>query len=77
MRHASKAVNVSLTEAIEIHAQALARRYGCNASASAREHALRLKSSGDDEGHDIWVEVARSVDAILEACETATLAGFN
>jgi hypothetical protein len=70
-------VNVSLNEAIEIHAQALARRYGCVASASAREHALRLKSSGDDEGHDIWVEVALTVDAILQGCETAALAGSN
>ncbi len=71
------AVNVSLQEAIEIHAKALARRYGCNASASAREHALRLKSSGDGEGHDVWMEVARIVEAVVEGCETAALAGSS
>ena len=58
-------MNVSLNQAIEIHAEALRRRHGGRAPHHARRHAERMKSSGDHEGHAVWLRVAERAEFLL------------
>jgi len=58
-------MNVSLDEAIEIHAEALRRRHGGNAPHHARRHSERMKSSGDHEGQAVWLRVAERAEFLL------------
>jgi hypothetical protein len=51
-------MNVSLDQAIEIHARALKHRFGKRARLLAQEKAQHCASQGDDEGHDVWQRVA-------------------
>jgi hypothetical protein len=51
-------VNVSLTEAIEIHAKALKHRFGKRAALLAEEKADHCAAEGDDEGYAVWRRVA-------------------
>ena len=50
-------MNVSLNQAIEIHAKVLAHRFGDRAPLLAREKAHHCSASGDDEGHAVWLRV--------------------
>ena len=58
-------MNVSLDQAIEMHAKALTHRNGYRASGLAREKAHRCASAGDHEGHVVWSRVAATADALL------------
>jgi len=58
-------MNVSLEEAIEIHARALSRRLKSDAPANARERAELLRDKGDHEGHGIWLSVAEASERLL------------
>ena len=51
-------MNVSLDQAIEIHAKALKYRYGNRAPLLAEERAHHCAMQGDDEGHAVWRKVA-------------------
>jgi hypothetical protein len=51
-------MNVSLDQAIEIHAKALKHRFGKRAALLAQERAQHCAARGDDEGHDVWQRVA-------------------
>ena len=51
-------MNVSLTEAIEIHAKALKHRFGNRAALLAEEKADHCAAEGDDEGYAVWRRVA-------------------
>ena len=51
-------MNVSLTEAIEIHAKALKHRFGKRAARLAEEKADHCAAEGDDEGYAVWRRVA-------------------
>jgi hypothetical protein len=51
-------LNVTLNQAIEIHAKALRRRFGDRAPLLAREKANYCSTRGDHEGHAVWLEVA-------------------
>jgi hypothetical protein len=59
-------VNVSLNQAIEIHAKALAHRFGDRASLLAQEEAHDCSASGDNEGHTVWLRVAAVAEMILK-----------
>src|ERR1700722_17406628 len=58
-------LDVSLKQAIEIHAKALKYRFGRRAPELAREAALRCSISKDDEGHRVWLEVAEVAESLL------------
>ncbi len=60
-------MNVSLDQAIEMHAKALKHRNGRQAPHRARENARRCMESGDSEGQDVWLRVAATVDQLLTA----------
>jgi hypothetical protein len=62
-------MNVSLEEAIEIHARALSRRLQNDAPANARERAELLREKGDHEGHGIWLSVAEASERLLSEGE--------
>jgi len=63
-------MNISLDQAIEIHAEALRRRHGGKAPNHARRQAARMKSFGDHEGHAVWLRVAERAEFLLsEAME--------
>jgi hypothetical protein len=62
-------MNVSLEQAIEIHARALSRRLKSDAPANARERAAQLKEKGDHEGHLVWLNVAETSERLLSAGE--------
>lgn len=51
-------MNVSLDQAIEIHARALTYRFGDRAVLLAKEKAHHCAARGDDEGHVVWQRVA-------------------
>ena len=54
-------MNISLEEAIEIHAKALRVSHGRKAEHYARERAAACKLHGDHEGDDVWNKVAEIV----------------
>jgi hypothetical protein len=51
-------MNVSLDQAIEIHAKALKHRFGNRATLLAQERARHCAAKGDDEGCAVWLRVA-------------------
>lgn len=51
-------MNVSLDEAIEIHARALKYRFGHRAALLAEEKAHDCAARGDSEGRAVWLRVA-------------------
>jgi hypothetical protein len=58
-------MNISLEEAIEIHARALKTPHKHRAPHRAREHAHRLKMVNDHHGHDVWSQVAAVTERML------------
>jgi hypothetical protein len=48
-------MNVSLDQAIEIHAKALKHRFGNRATLLAEERARHCATQGDDEGCTVWL----------------------
>jgi hypothetical protein len=59
-------MNVSLDQAIEIHARALKYRYGNRAPLLAKEKAYHCAARGDDEGRDVWLRVAAIAGTLPE-----------
>jgi hypothetical protein len=51
-------MNVSLDQAIEIHARALRYRFGNRAALVAKEKAHHCAARGDDDGRAVWQRVA-------------------
>jgi hypothetical protein len=49
---------------IEIHARVLISRFGKKAQEDAENHAKKLKKSGDLDGYDVWLSVAKHVKKI-------------
>ncbi len=58
-------MNVTLEEAIEIHARVLKTRAGRRAPELARRRALELKSAGDCSGFEVWMRVEAFVRRLL------------
>ena len=54
-------MNITLEEAIEIHAKALRVSHGRKAENYARERAAACKRQDDREGDDVWNKVADTV----------------
>ncbi len=54
-------MDVTIDQAIEIHARALTYRHGGSAESQARERAQACQSYGDNEGHQVWEKVAETV----------------
>jgi hypothetical protein len=63
-------MDVSLDQAIEIHARVLKRWHRDRAPREAHTRALECKTAGDVEGHHVWTRVAKTCEA-LGAVETA------
>ena len=49
---------------IEIHARVLISRFGKKAHEDAENHAKKLKKSGDLDGYDVWMSVAKHIKKI-------------
>ena len=60
-------MNVSLDQAIEIHAKALKHRFGSRAALLAKEKAHHCAARGDDEGRSVWQRVAAVAGMLPEA----------
>jgi hypothetical protein len=60
-------LNVSLDQAIDIHAKALTYRYGRTAPSQARLRGHDCSARGDREGHVIWEKVASIAEQLLTA----------
>lgn len=58
-------MQVSLDEAIEIHARVLKKRHRHRAAHEAREHAERLRRVNDHHGHQVWHRVADAAERLL------------
>jgi hypothetical protein len=58
-------VNISLEEAIHIHARALKSRKGGKAPEMAAERAQQFKDTGDVEGFDVWMRVEAETRQLL------------
>lgn len=56
-------MNVSLDQAIEMHAKALRHRRGRHAPRVAHEKAEHCAARGDHEGHTVWMRVAARAKA--------------
>ena len=59
-------MEVTLEQAIEIHAKALKRRCGHDAPIKARTIAQELAQAGDHEGHQVWLKVGDIAEALLK-----------
>jgi hypothetical protein len=59
LRQGGRHMNVSLTQAIEIHAKALKHRFGKRVALLAEEKADHCAAEGDDEGYAVWLRVRR------------------
>jgi hypothetical protein len=57
-------MNVSLDQAIEIHAKALKHRFGKRAPLLAEEKAHNCAAQGDDEGYAVWRQVAAVAETL-------------
>jgi hypothetical protein len=60
-------LNVSLDQAICIHAKALTHRYGRTAPYRARVRGRDCSAKGDQEGHVVWEKVASIAEQFLTA----------
>ncbi len=60
-------MNVSLDQAIEIHARALKYRFSNRAALVAEEKAHHCAARGDDEGHVVWQRVATVAGTLPDA----------
>jgi hypothetical protein len=67
-------MNVSLDQAIEIHARALRYRFGNRAALVAKEKAHHCAARGDDEGRAVWQRVAAAA-GMLALGEESTPVG--
>jgi hypothetical protein len=55
-------MNVSLQQAIEIHARSLKRRFGAKLGTQrAYQEAMRCRANGDQEGFAVWLEVRDAI----------------
>ena len=59
-------MNISLKEAIEIHAQVLKHRLNHKVPSYARQRAAAFKYVGDHEGHAVWLSVAEIAEEAVE-----------
>ena len=64
-------MNVSLDQAIQIHARALKGRAGKKSPLLARMRAEALKDQGDMEGFRVWTQVGEEA-ALLVAAQAAS-----
>jgi len=60
-------MNISLEEAIHIHARVLVRRKRVEAPESARDRAKTMECLGDSEGRDVWLRVAEAAEQMVAA----------
>jgi hypothetical protein len=69
-------MNISLEQAIEIHARVLTYRHDREAPTQARRRASDLKAAGDHEGWAVWLLVAQAAHRLLaDAREPASRKG--
>jgi hypothetical protein len=61
-----RAMEVTLEQAIEIHAKALKWRSGRDAPLKARKIAQELAQAGDHEGYRVWLKVGDIAEALLK-----------
>jgi hypothetical protein len=59
-------MDISLEQAVEIHARALTHRLAREAPEKARERARALGHVGDSEGHGVWMQVADAAERLLD-----------
>jgi hypothetical protein len=64
-------MNVSLDQAIQIHARALKGRTGKKSPLLAKMHAEALREKGDMEGFRVWTLVGEQA-ALLVAAQAAS-----
>jgi hypothetical protein len=58
-------MEISLEQAIEIHARVLKKRLKRGAPHEARKQVQRLKDASDHDGHDVWNKVAVVAERML------------
>jgi macrodomain Ter protein organizer (MatP/YcbG family) len=49
---------------VAIHARVLIARFGKRAREDAENHAKKLKKSGDKDGYEVWMKVAKHIKRI-------------
>jgi hypothetical protein len=57
-------MEVSLEQAIEIHAKVLNRIHGKKASSDARKKANQLAEAGDQDGYRVWMKVGEAAERL-------------
>ena len=67
-------MNISLDQAIEIHARVLMHRLNNKAPFCARRRAVALRELGDNEGYAVWLSVAKIAERLLIDVEKPQLA---
>jgi hypothetical protein len=58
-------MNISLEQAIEIHARALVNKFREGAPVTARRYAAARRDCGDPGGPEVWIAVALAAERIL------------
>ena len=57
-------MDMSLEQAVEIHAKMLRHIHGDKAPHDARHKAKQLAARGDAEGHKVWLMVAEAAEKL-------------
>jgi len=57
-------MEVSLDQAIEIHAKVLNHLYGKRAASDARKKARQLADTGDQDGYRVWMKVGEVAEML-------------
>jgi hypothetical protein len=68
-------MDVTIDQAIEIHARALTYRHGGSAESEARERAQACQAYGDNEGHQVWEKVAETIARLRQGQKSDELVG--
>ncbi len=63
LKYGESKVEVTLEQAIEIHARVLIKKFGSRAEFMAIENADNCGSGGDQEGFAVWRRVASTIAA--------------
>lgn len=64
-------MNITIEDAVKIHARALHHHRGALASLVARDRANELKRVGDVEGCEVWESVACQIELLTSSNRTS------
>jgi len=67
-------MEISLQQAIEIHAKSMRDRFGAERGTQrALQQAMRCRAKGDNEGFLVWIQVRNAIHEVASSAPTRSL----